>query len=253
MESPTPFDLNVAIRKWREHLAASPAVRAADVDELESHLRDAVAHLRSKGLSEPEAFWIGQSRLGGPELIHEFAKINQSQVWMDRAMWMVVGVSIYCLASGLADALATFLPIVPALFQQLMVKWELVPAGAITGLPYWAYFSGVLARPFLLTGLLWAAWAFMRRPGQKSRAKLVFAQRHPIVSGVAILLVSVVTSTASMLAQMISIRFLSISDMAALSKWQLAGASLHILMPPVAIALILARLKPKTPPPAPSA
>src|SRR5206468_12097440 len=50
------FDLNAALRQWRESLGQSPHVRPENLDELESHLRDSVASLQTKGLAADEAF-----------------------------------------------------------------------------------------------------------------------------------------------------------------------------------------------------
>ena len=64
MENSTQFDLKDAIRQWRDSLAAAPACRPDDLDQLESHLRDSVMTLQTTGLSLREAFWVAKSRLG---------------------------------------------------------------------------------------------------------------------------------------------------------------------------------------------
>ena len=85
----TPFDLSDAMRPWRENLSGSPALRAEDVDELESHLRDSIASLETRGLSAREAFWVGASRIGPTDgLDSEFAMLNAERVWLDRAEWL---------------------------------------------------------------------------------------------------------------------------------------------------------------------
>ena len=55
METTPGFDLTAAVARWREAFSAVPSVRAPDLDELESHLRDAVADLEGRGLSAEEA------------------------------------------------------------------------------------------------------------------------------------------------------------------------------------------------------
>ena len=62
METTTPFDLNRAIRHWRENLTQTPALRSENLDELEAHLRDSVATLQLRSLSVEEAFSIGVRR-----------------------------------------------------------------------------------------------------------------------------------------------------------------------------------------------
>lgn len=78
------FDLNSALRSWREALSRSPHFRDENLDELESHLRDSVSLLESKGLSPDEAFLVGTRRVGSPAAIEpEFAKENGSRDWPD--------------------------------------------------------------------------------------------------------------------------------------------------------------------------
>jgi len=92
MENSSVFDLNDAMRRWRRDMSASPALRAHDLDELEFHLRDSVALLQTKGLSAREAFWVAKSRVGTNDALDcEFEKVNAEQVWLNRALWMVIG------------------------------------------------------------------------------------------------------------------------------------------------------------------
>jgi hypothetical protein len=77
METPSPFDLNEAIRCWQQNLSSSPAFKAENLEELASHLRASVQKLKATGLSEEEAFLAATQRIGerGP-LEQEFAKVN---------------------------------------------------------------------------------------------------------------------------------------------------------------------------------
>lgn len=107
METPPQFDLNKAILAWRGEVANSPAISPADVDELETHLRDSVSALEGKGLAAHEAFWVATNRLGSHgSLQAEFAKINVNQVWIERLLWMLtgsMGVGLVCsLGNGLS-------------------------------------------------------------------------------------------------------------------------------------------------------
>lgn len=110
MENATCFDLNTEIRRWRQNLSASPQFYAENLEELESHLREGVAALRGQGLSAEEAFLVARRRLGGaPALESEFAKINAHAVWLNRLLWMLLGIQGWWLLGGLsrlgADAL----------------------------------------------------------------------------------------------------------------------------------------------------
>jgi len=108
METKTAFNLNTAIQRWREHLSQSPHFRPENLEELETHLHDAVAALRDKALSEEEAFLVATRRIGGaPALEPEFAKVNGREVWMNRLLWMLVGAQLwpffYSFTSVVAD------------------------------------------------------------------------------------------------------------------------------------------------------
>jgi hypothetical protein len=107
METTTSFDLNQAISRWRENVAHSPAFHNENLNELESHLRDSIAALQERGLSGEEAFLVGTKRLGKDDLLQkEFAKINQPAVWLDRTLWMLIGVQVWGLVSGIAGSMA---------------------------------------------------------------------------------------------------------------------------------------------------
>lgn len=102
METTTPFDLNQAIQRWRENLAQSPTFRRENLDELESHLRDSIASLQSRGLSVEEACVIAAKRIGkDASLETEFAKINGDVVWLNRVLWMLIGVQAWPLVTGM--------------------------------------------------------------------------------------------------------------------------------------------------------
>ena len=107
MENAISCDLNLAIQRWRENFASSPAFRGGDLYELESHLRDAVADLHGRGLSVEEAFLVATRRIGsGGSLEAEFAKVNQPTVWLDRALWMLIGVQVWGFVAGVLSVAA---------------------------------------------------------------------------------------------------------------------------------------------------
>jgi len=85
MENQTSFDLSGAIQKWRRNLAQSVALRSADLDELEAHLRDAISALQAAGLSSEESFLIASRRIGSRDALEsEFGKINPGRAWLNR-------------------------------------------------------------------------------------------------------------------------------------------------------------------------
>lgn len=85
-------DLDQRIARWRQGLSQAEAMTAADLDELETHLRAAQAELAGQGLSEEEAFWLAERRLGQPTAIAaEYAKENPEALWGTRVLWMLAG------------------------------------------------------------------------------------------------------------------------------------------------------------------
>lgn len=86
------FDLEEAITKWTQSVAASDSLLPDDAIELESHLRDLVSELVTRDLSEKEAYLVATQRLGSVcELEREFSKVNASTVWRKRFFWMIAG------------------------------------------------------------------------------------------------------------------------------------------------------------------
>ncbi len=74
--------LEQRIAEWRDHVRRQQAIHAADVDELEDHLRSQVADLREAGLDEDEAFLIAVKRIGDLEaLSQEFAREYSERLW----------------------------------------------------------------------------------------------------------------------------------------------------------------------------
>jgi hypothetical protein len=82
MNASAEFDLIAAIHDWRLNLSQSPQFRPENLNELESHLRDSVASLQSKGLSAEESFLIGARRVGSASALErEFAAENGGRGW----------------------------------------------------------------------------------------------------------------------------------------------------------------------------
>jgi len=74
--------LEEQIGEWRAYVRRRQAIGAADVAELEDHLRSQVADLQASGLSADEAFLIGVKRLGELDtLSREFAREHSERLW----------------------------------------------------------------------------------------------------------------------------------------------------------------------------
>jgi hypothetical protein len=97
MENVSEFDLNRALRRWLERLGQSPQVKAENLKELESHVRDSVVRLESKGLSSEESFLVATHRVGSPEKLEpEFAKVNRNPLNMISHGLILIFFSIGC-------------------------------------------------------------------------------------------------------------------------------------------------------------
>ena len=74
--------LDEQISEWRSYVSRQRAIDAADVSELEDHLRSQVADLKASGLSDEEAFLIAVKRLGQLDgLSQEFAREHSERLW----------------------------------------------------------------------------------------------------------------------------------------------------------------------------
>ncbi len=75
-------NLEERIAQWRQYLRSRPAVHAADVEELEDHLRSQIDALRGAGLDEDEAFLVAVKRMGDQDtLAREFANEYSERLW----------------------------------------------------------------------------------------------------------------------------------------------------------------------------
>ncbi|MDB5440117.1 MAG: rane protein [Caulobacteraceae bacterium] len=108
---------------WRAHLRRRQAIHAADIAELEDHLRELIATLTSAGLAPDEAFLVAVKRMGAQDAIAgEFAREHSERLWKQ----LVVPTAVGGAAGGVArrDALfavglaiaAAVLAKIPALF-----------------------------------------------------------------------------------------------------------------------------------------
>lgn len=74
--------LEKRISEWKSYISSKQAVRGADVDELEDHLRSQTETLQEAGLSEDEAFLVAVKRMGDLDSIsREFANEYSERLW----------------------------------------------------------------------------------------------------------------------------------------------------------------------------
>lgn len=81
------FELETEIRKWRDLARGTGRLSSADLEELESHLRDSVEELSGGSLDAEEAFLIAVRRMGPvAEVGNEFAKVTTENLWRQMAL-----------------------------------------------------------------------------------------------------------------------------------------------------------------------
>lgn len=74
--------LEAQIDQWRGYVRRREAISAADVDEMEDHLRERVEDLRATGLDDDEAFLVAVKRMGTlDDLSREFAQEHSERLW----------------------------------------------------------------------------------------------------------------------------------------------------------------------------
>ncbi len=104
MENQTRFDLNASVENWRQELAAQPPLTPDNRRELETHLRDSLAELKSRGLNDEESFWLARRRVGPPQKLgEEFFKADPAKVWRERIFWAAIVLLAVRLWSGITS------------------------------------------------------------------------------------------------------------------------------------------------------
>ena len=92
----TNFNLNGAIAQWRERLSWRDAFTNADLDEMESHLRDEVESLVASGITEQQAFHQTiRSFDEDMKLAWRFNQANWEQIMLKRTRYAPALISNY--------------------------------------------------------------------------------------------------------------------------------------------------------------
>ena len=163
--------LEERIGEWRQYFRRHQAIHAADVEELEDHLRSQIDGLRQAGLDADEAFLVAVKRLGDLDSVsREFAHEYSERLWkqlvvppgsstsplaVQRDTVVAVGLAI---AAGIAIK-------IPELFGQHILSSQ---GGmsfyqrnlSLFALPFLAIFFG-LKRGLHLRGWFWLAVPFV--------------------------------------------------------------------------------------------
>jgi hypothetical protein len=80
-------DLEAQVDRWRGYVQRRQAIAAADVEELEDHLREQIEDLLATGLDHEEAFLVAIKRLGNLDAVsREFAREHSARLWKHLAL-----------------------------------------------------------------------------------------------------------------------------------------------------------------------
>jgi hypothetical protein len=234
METTTHFDLNQSIRQWRDSLAQSATMRAEELDELERHIRDSMAELGGRQLSDEECFLIAARRLGhGEALTQEFAKVNPARQWQSRLCWMLAGVF-----------LLNVLGSIPSAGSSLLWRWS--PPG-ING--HWLGLLMVITRwTALIAPLAGFLWLTNSKPQFVTRWT-GRAFHHPVMTSISLVFFGLLSYAFAFLPTWFLSRRWGISpsvETAAriqiMSIWQMVGYStLELILVPIAVVWLARR------------
>src|SRR4051812_1591248 len=89
------FDLDQAIAEWRKQMLAVGIKAPVPLEELESHLREAMEEQVRSGVSAQQAFETASQRMGqASRLKVEFKKVEKTKPVLQRkALWVLIGVA----------------------------------------------------------------------------------------------------------------------------------------------------------------
>ena len=180
-------ELSDRITTWRDGMGGR--LSAAELAELEDHLRETLGGLPEDALSPDERFLIATRRLGAPgAIVAEFEKADPARVWQGRVLWMLMGWAGVGLICGLTGFLAQAIA---------LLAWD---AGVSPGMAeLWAFAEQVVV--WLLVGCLLTA--LMRGHDRGVRVMAGRYTRLPgvvkgiIVAAVALVLLGVPGSLAT--------------------------------------------------------
>ena len=227
MENTRAFDLNLAVQQWRERISSSPALREEAVDELEDHLRENIASFELRGLTEQEAFWVAQHRMGSSESLEaEFGKVNRSRVWLDRALWMVLGSLCFGGLASLTYSLAS----AAELGTMIFMGFSLGPLNLIL-------------HPVILGLLLLLIWRWAERSNVALFRLGKWATAHPILSVVTVIGIMTVLQLLNGLSSTLTLQSVSTHQYPAVMKWRFSSSMVFSLVTPMLLGWLLFRTR----------
>ena len=104
MEPQSVFDLNLEILNWKNSISSNCTISADNVLELESHLLDEIDSLKQFNLTDEEAFFVAQKRIGAiSDLKVEYAKVNTSFPFIKKLEPFLFGILAFLAFTSFAD------------------------------------------------------------------------------------------------------------------------------------------------------
>lgn len=171
MNTSSSFNLDAAIQQWRNAISQSGSCRGESIEELESHLRDSIAALHQRGLSEEEAFFIATRRLGPPSAIEtEFAKVNRPALLTSRLGWMIAGIGMYLVISELGRVASR---------AAMFVGDRLISGGTALG------FAALAVHVFTVATAVFAVACVLFLTAKPASGWTIHLQRRPFLSATA--------------------------------------------------------------------
>lgn len=112
------FDLNNSILNWKNSLKSRDSFTTENIDELESHLNEQISDLNLAGLSDEEAFWVAQKRIGTVKSLNqEYTKINSLNIFRKKIHWMLTGIVVMMLYIFFVDSISNTLSTIGLLYK----------------------------------------------------------------------------------------------------------------------------------------
>jgi len=228
MENSPSFDLNLAINQWRESLGRLPGLKAQNLNELEVHLRDSIATLQTRNLSLEESFLLARHRLGPAEdLAAEFRKVNRTAIWLERALWMLVGVQLLSFVTGLARVTSSLALLIGGRFSMGPTALAF-----LTSAMYAVSFAAVT----------FVAWRLMRNPPLNARRNLARLLGHSSLTALVIVFAGVLMTVLGSVPTLLFVQWQGVATMQATMAAQVWSSVVSGAVPLVFVAVTFAWL-----------
>lgn len=209
------FTVEDAVQNWRLELSQRQTMTPADIEEMETHLRDEMDNLQTTGLTQEESFLVASHRIGNADQVAaEFAKINTTVIWKNRFFWMIAGILCVHVMSSISNASSSAgVAILQLLHTPLNWLW--------TGI------TAALASALIMLGLAWGLYRFA--PGSTLMSGISSRKRVALIACLSLALI-LMGGLAQGLAQVIRVKMSGVQDIGQFSLgYAYAGAFVSVV------------------------